>query len=159
MSRSALVSRSASSGPNGAGKSSTMRMIGCVSPVTEGELRIFGLDPATRRQADPGADRRRAAGRPARRAADGADNLMLYGRYFDLPRHAVPPPRAEELLEFVQLTDRAERQIETAVGRHEAARDDRSLADQRSRAAAARRADDRARIRRRGTCCGIGCTA
>ncbi len=34
-------------GPNGAGKSSTMRMIGCVSPVTEGELRIFGLDPAT----------------------------------------------------------------------------------------------------------------
>src|SRR5712671_7837750 len=33
-------------GPNGAGKSSTMRMIGCVSPVTEGSLRILGLDPA-----------------------------------------------------------------------------------------------------------------
>ena len=33
-------------GPNGAGKSSTMRMIGCVSPVTDGELRVFGLDPA-----------------------------------------------------------------------------------------------------------------
>ena len=34
-------------GPNGAGKTSTMRMIGCVSPVTEGTLRIFGMDPAT----------------------------------------------------------------------------------------------------------------
>ena len=32
-------------GPNGAGKSSTMRMIGCVSPPTEGELSILGLDP------------------------------------------------------------------------------------------------------------------
>ena len=34
-------------GPNGAGKSSTMRMIGCVSPATEGELRVLGLDPRT----------------------------------------------------------------------------------------------------------------
>src|SRR3712207_9136051 len=34
-------------GPNGAGKSSTMRMIAAVSPVTSGELRILGMDPAT----------------------------------------------------------------------------------------------------------------
>src|SRR5690349_4218966 len=34
-------------GPNGAGKSSTMRMIGCVSPVSGGSLRVLGLDPAT----------------------------------------------------------------------------------------------------------------
>jgi lipooligosaccharide transport system ATP-binding protein len=33
-------------GPNGAGKTSTMRMIGCVSPITAGDLRIFDLDPA-----------------------------------------------------------------------------------------------------------------
>jgi len=32
-------------GPNGAGKSSTMRMIGCVSPPTGGELSILGRDP------------------------------------------------------------------------------------------------------------------
>ena len=32
-------------GPNGAGKSSTMRMIGCISPPTAGELTILGLDP------------------------------------------------------------------------------------------------------------------
>src|SRR5215216_1271437 len=38
-------------GPNGAGKSSTMRMIGCTSPATEGVLRVFGLDPATQGKA------------------------------------------------------------------------------------------------------------
>ena len=32
-------------GPNGAGKSSTMRMIGAVSPVSAGTLRILGLNP------------------------------------------------------------------------------------------------------------------
>src|SRR3989454_1260034 len=32
-------------GPNGAGKTSTMRMIGCVSPVTAGELSVLGMDP------------------------------------------------------------------------------------------------------------------
>ena len=46
-------------GPNGAGKSCTMRMIGCVSPVTGGTLRVLGLDPATDGSADPGPARRR----------------------------------------------------------------------------------------------------
>src|SRR5207342_3858533 len=32
-------------GPNGAGKTSTMRMIGCVSPVSGGTLRVMGMDP------------------------------------------------------------------------------------------------------------------
>ena len=34
-------------GPNGAGKTSTMRMIGSVSPVSEGELSVLGMDPRT----------------------------------------------------------------------------------------------------------------
>ena len=42
-------------GPNGAGKTSTMRMIGCVSPITGGALSVMGMDPATRRPADPRA--------------------------------------------------------------------------------------------------------
>ena len=57
-------------GPNGAGKSSTMRMIGCVSPVTAGTLRVLGLDPATRRRRHPRPARRRAPGRLARHRAD-----------------------------------------------------------------------------------------
>jgi lipooligosaccharide transport system ATP-binding protein len=102
-------------GPNGAGKSSTMRMIGCVSPVTEGELRIFGMDP--------GHDGKRIRARigvvPQQDQLDEQlsviDNLVLYGRYFDLPRTECRR-RAEELLEFVQLSDRAKSKIEPLSG-------------------------------------------
>lgn len=73
-------------GPNGAGKSSTMRMIACVSPVTSGTMRLFGLDPATN-----GPEIRGRIGVvPQLDTLDGElsvqENLWLYGRYFDLPR-------------------------------------------------------------------------
>ncbi len=102
-------------GPNGAGKSSTMRMIGCVSPVTEGELRIFGLDPATQ-----GREIRSRIGVVPQ--ADQLDmelsveeNLIIYGRYFDLTRRQCRE-RAAELLEFVQLSDRAKSKVEPLSG-------------------------------------------
>jgi len=102
-------------GPNGAGKSSTMRMIGCVSPVTSGTLRLFGLDPATH-----GADIRRRLGVvPQLDTLDTEltvqENLWLYGRYFDLPR-AEAKRRAAELLEFAQLADRADSIVESLSG-------------------------------------------
>lgn len=102
-------------GPNGAGKSSTMRMIGCVSPRTDGELRIFDMDPATQGK----QIRARIGVVPQADQLDEQltvqDNLMLYGRYFDLPR-AECKRRAAELLEFVQLTDRATSKIEPLSG-------------------------------------------
>ncbi len=102
-------------GPNGAGKSSTMRMIGCVSPRTDGELRIFDMDPATQGK----QIRARIGVVPQADQLDEQltvqDNLMLYGRYFDLPR-AECRRRAAELLEFVQLTDRATSKIEPLSG-------------------------------------------
>jgi lipooligosaccharide transport system ATP-binding protein len=102
-------------GPNGAGKSSTMRMIGCVSPVTDGELRIFGLDPATHGK----QIRARIGVVPQADQLDEQltveDNLVLYGRYFDLPR-AVCRQRTKELLDFVQLGDRAKSRIEPLSG-------------------------------------------
>lgn len=102
-------------GPNGAGKSSTMRMIGCVSPVTSGRLRIFGLDPAT----DGTRIRARIGVVPQTDQLDEQlsvlDNMILYGRYFDIPR-AECKRRAAELLEFVQLTDRAGSKIEPLSG-------------------------------------------
>ena len=49
-------------GPNGAGKSSTMRMIGCVSPPTSGELAILGARPGAERARDQGQARRGPAG-------------------------------------------------------------------------------------------------
>ncbi len=102
-------------GPNGAGKSSTMRMIGCVSPVTDGELRIFGLDPAK----DGRRIRARMGVVPQSDQLDGEltveENLVLYGRYFDIPR-AESRRRTAELLDFVQLTDRAKSRVEPLSG-------------------------------------------
>ena len=102
-------------GPNGAGKSSTMRMVGCVSPVSGGELRLFGLDPAT----DGPAIRARLGVVPQRDTLDEEltveENLWIYGRYFGLSRKEVRS-RAAELLDFAQLTDRAGDRVEPLSG-------------------------------------------
>ncbi len=102
-------------GPNGAGKSSTMRMIGCVSPPTGGELSILGLDPVT----DGPAIRARLGVVPQEDTLDlemtVAENLLIYGRYFGLPR-AVIAERTARLLDFVQLSDRARDQVEPLSG-------------------------------------------
>ena len=102
-------------GPNGAGKSSTMRMIGGVSPVTSGELRVLGADPAV----DGPAIRARLGVVPQEDTLDlelsVSDNLVIYGRYFDLPR-AECRRRAGELLEFVQLSDRAKSRVDDLSG-------------------------------------------
>ena len=102
-------------GPNGAGKTSTMRMVACVSPVTEGTLRILDLDPNARRPADPRPAGRRA---PAGHAGHGA---VGQGQ----PRHLRALLRAvagrgarrgDELLEFAQLTERANDKVEPLSG-------------------------------------------
>ncbi len=102
-------------GPNGAGKSSTMRMIGCVSPPTGGELRVLGMDPAR-----DGARIRALLGVvPQQDSLDMEltvrENLILYGRYFDLS-YRESRARADELLDFVQLADRAGDEVEPLSG-------------------------------------------
>ena len=102
-------------GPNGAGKTSTMRMIACSSPVSDGELSVIGMDP-----------RSQAAQIKARLGVvpqtDNLDtelsvleNLLMYARYFDLPM-SVARPRAADLLEFMQLSERAKDQVEPLSG-------------------------------------------
>jgi lipooligosaccharide transport system ATP-binding protein len=102
-------------GPNGAGKSSTMRMIGCVSPPTGGKLSIFGLDPVTQGP----AIRARLGVVPQEDTLDVEltvrENLLIYGRYFGLPREVIAD-RTARLLDFVQLTDRAGDQVEPLSG-------------------------------------------
>ena len=102
-------------GPNGAGKSSTMRMIGAVSPPTAGELRVLGLDPAV----DGPRIRARLGVVPQTDNLDleltVAENLYVYGRYFGLPRATIRA-RAAELLDFVQLADRAGDRVEPLSG-------------------------------------------
>ena len=102
-------------GPNGAGKSSTMRMIGCVSPPTSGELTILGLNPVT----DGPAIRARLGVVPQENTLDieltVQENLIVYGRYFGLSR-ALIRERSAMLLDFVQLSDRAGDQVEPLSG-------------------------------------------
>ncbi|MFD0884282.1 ABC transporter ATP-binding protein [Streptosporangium algeriense] len=102
-------------GPNGAGKSSTMRMIGCVSMPSSGELRILGMDPVR--------DGTRIRGRlgvcPQLDNLDPdlsvRENLTTYARYFGMSR-AQARARAEELLDFAQLRDRASSRVEPLSG-------------------------------------------
>jgi len=102
-------------GPNGAGKTSTMRMIACMSPKTAGTLRVLGLDPET----EGPAIRSRIGLVPQEDTLDleltVLDNLMIYGRYFDLPKNEIRE-RAERLLEFAQLADRANERVEPLSG-------------------------------------------
>jgi lipooligosaccharide transport system ATP-binding protein len=102
-------------GPNGAGKSSTMRMIGCVSPPTGGTLRILGLDPIH----DGVSIRSRLGVCPQEDSLDPDltvfENLTVYAAYFGIPR-AVSKGRATELLDFVQLTERAGDRVEPLSG-------------------------------------------
>ncbi|MFD0202315.1 MULTISPECIES: ABC transporter ATP-binding protein [Saccharothrix] len=102
-------------GPNGAGKSSTMRMVSCVSPRTGGELRVLGLDPDT----DGPRIRARIGVVPQQDNLDTEltvrQNLQVYGRYFGLSRSAVRA-KATELMEFAQLGDRADAEVEPLSG-------------------------------------------
>jgi lipooligosaccharide transport system ATP-binding protein len=102
-------------GPNGAGKTSAMRMIGCVSPISGGTLRVLGLDPA----ADGPQIRSRLGVVPQQDTLDTEltvrENLLIYGRYFGLSR-AECAKRADELLDFAQLTERANDQVEHMSG-------------------------------------------
>ena len=131
-------------GPNGAGKSSTMRMIGCVSQPTAGTLRILGLDPAS----DGVAIRAKLGVCPQQDTLDPEltvrQNLTVYARYFGIRRRAARA-KADELLEFVQLTERANAKVEPLSGGMKRRADDRPRAGQRPGDRAARRADHRPR--------------
>jgi len=102
-------------GPNGAGKSTTMRMVGAVSTRTSGSLNILGLDPD-----EHGPEIRSQLGVVPQ--ADNLDqelrvrdNLIVYGRYFGISR-AVISNKADELLEFAQLSDRAKAKVDDLSG-------------------------------------------
>ena len=102
-------------GPNGAGKSTTMRMVGAVSTRTSGDLSVLGFDPN-----EHGPEIRSQLGVVPQ--ADNLDtelrvrdNLLVYGRYFGLSRSVIAK-RADELLDFAQLTDRAKTKIDDLSG-------------------------------------------
>ncbi|MGH7922469.1 MAG: ABC transporter ATP-binding protein [Candidatus Dormibacteraceae bacterium] len=102
-------------GPNGAGKTSTMRMIACLSPRSGGDLQVLGMDP----EHSGSRIRARLGVVPQLDSLDleltVLENLILYGRYFSLPRKEARR-RAGELLDFVQLSDRANAEVDSLSG-------------------------------------------
>jgi lipooligosaccharide transport system ATP-binding protein len=102
-------------GPNGAGKTTTMRMLSCLTARDEGELEVLGLDP----DLEPRALKRRLGVVAQDVNLDleltVRENLLVYARYFDIPR-PLARERADELLRFVQLTERSEEAVDRLSG-------------------------------------------
>ncbi|WP_029202763.1 ABC transporter ATP-binding protein [Ornithinimicrobium pekingense] len=102
-------------GPNGAGKSTTMRMIGGTLDRSGGELQVLGMDPA-----DHGPEVRAHLGViPQQDNLDEElrvrENIVMYGRYFGLPRSYLLP-KSEELLAFAQLEAKATEKVGNLSG-------------------------------------------
>jgi len=92
-------------GPNGAGKTTTMKMIHCVLPLTSGKLTVAGMDVPKE-----GTEIKRMIGVAPQEDNLDPDftvfhNLMVYARYFDIPK-AEAKRRSEKLLEFVRLEEK-----------------------------------------------------
>jgi lipooligosaccharide transport system ATP-binding protein len=90
-------------------------MVGAVSTRTEGSLRVLGLDPN-----EHGPEIRSRLGVvPQQDNLDSElrvrDNLIVYGRYFGMPRAKVAK-KADELLAFAQLEDKAKERVEALSG-------------------------------------------
>ncbi|MBI3084236.1 MAG: ATP-binding cassette domain-containing protein [candidate division NC10 bacterium] len=102
-------------GPNGAGKTTTVRMIHAFTPITAGDLVVLGL----RVDDEPVAVKRRLGVVPQEENLDPDltpwENLMVFARYFDIPR-AEARRRAADLLEFVGLTSRAASPLDELSG-------------------------------------------
>lgn len=102
-------------GPNGAGKTTTMKMIACVSPKTAGTLTVLGMDPGTA----PAAIKARLGIVPQETNLDPDftcyGNLFMYARYFDIPEKTAKK-KADDLLEFVQLTEKRDVVVEKLSG-------------------------------------------
>ncbi len=102
-------------GPNGAGKSSTMKMVTTVSPTTSGHLSVLGMDP----ERDGRSIRAQLGVVPQEDILDSEmtvrENLVMYSRYFGIS-WSDAKVKADQLLDFVQLRDRANDKVEPLSG-------------------------------------------
>jgi lipooligosaccharide transport system ATP-binding protein len=102
-------------GPNGAGKTTVMGIIHCFMPPTSGEVRVFGIEV----RENPSLIKSRIGVMPQDESLDPDlsvfENLIVYARYFDIPKK-ISVPAARDLLEFVELGDRARSPIKNLSG-------------------------------------------
>jgi len=102
-------------GPNGAGKTTTILMLITLLKPTSGKATVCGFD-ITKEQAKV----RSCIGYVSQDTAvdenlTGRENLLLQGRFYHLPKE-VMEKRIEEVLEMVDLTDRANTLVATYSG-------------------------------------------
>ena len=102
-------------GPNGAGKTTTMRMIYGFSAPTAGRLDVFGL-PVGKHSREI---KRRVGIAPQELSLDPdlrvLQNLLIYARYFDIPK-AEARRRADELLNFFHIQDKKNEKLDHLSG-------------------------------------------
>jgi lipooligosaccharide transport system ATP-binding protein len=102
-------------GPNGAGKTTTIRMVYGFSPMTDGTLKVFGLDIRRhwrRIKASIGVCQQENSLDPDLTVLQ---NLEVFAHYFDIPGK-VAHERADELLAFFALEHRQEAQVSELSG-------------------------------------------
>ncbi len=103
-------------GPNGAGKTSTMRMIGCVTPVSAGTLEVFEL-PTSEKNSRSIKERLGVVPQEdyLEQYISCYENLELYGRYFGIKGNDIQS-KIKELLEFVHLEAKTHTQVRFLSG-------------------------------------------
>jgi lipooligosaccharide transport system ATP-binding protein len=102
-------------GPNGAGKTTIIRMLTCVYPLSQGVLLVDNRDVMKEARAI-----KAVIGLVPQEENLDSDltvlhNLLVYARYFDIPKQ-VARRKALELLELFQLLDRQHSRIDTLSG-------------------------------------------
>jgi len=102
-------------GPKGAGKTTAMGIIYCFMPPTSGNVKVFGMDV----RVQPSHIKAKIGVMPQDDNLDPdltvLENLVVYARYFDMPRKT-SLPHALELLDFVELREKAGVNIRSLSG-------------------------------------------
>ena len=102
-------------GPNGAGKTSTIRMIYGFSPMTSGQINIFGLsitDGWREIKSRIGVCQQENTLDPDLTVKE---NLVVFARYFNIPGKRARQ-RTEELLQFIALSHRSKDEVSHLSG-------------------------------------------
>lgn len=102
-------------GPNGAGKTTVMGVISCFMPPTSGEVKVFGMEV----RESPSLIKSKIGVMPQDDNLDPDlsvfENLIVYAKYFDIPKKFAAPA-ARELLDFVELKEKADVYIKSLSG-------------------------------------------
>ncbi len=102
-------------GPNGAGKTTVMRVLYCLIEPTLGDVKVFGINVKDK----PTLIKSRLGVMPQEENLDlelsVIENLIVYARYFNIPKQKAAPVAAE-LLSYVDLSEKTNASIKNLSG-------------------------------------------